>query len=145
MPVNPAHAIPLTHVPRVPHARTRSVSRDSDNKRWLYGGPGRSWLAVLALAAAMAAPLPLPDLLRSRHAVLWHTALLLRPAASRPLGLRLLDCNAAKLMTGKWRAQGTPARTVQTRTQLPKPTVPFVPCCQDHDASAPYCDVCAPA
>eukprot|EP00198_Chlamydomonas_reinhardtii_P008472 XP_001697809.1 predicted protein [Chlamydomonas reinhardtii] len=76
------------------------VSRDSDNKRWLYGGPGRSWLAVLALAAAMAAPLPLPDLLRSRHAVLWHTALLLRPAASRPLGLRLLDCNAAKLMTG---------------------------------------------
>ncbi|KAG2440552.1 hypothetical protein HYH02_010136 [Chlamydomonas schloesseri] len=77
-----------------------SVSRDGDNKRWLYGGPGRSWLAVLVLAAAMAAPLPLPHLLRSRHAVLWHTALLLRPAASRPLGLRLLDCNAAKLITG---------------------------------------------
>ncbi len=49
---------------------------------------------MAALAAAMAAPLLLPALLQSRP--LPHTALLLRPAASRGLGLQLVDWNCAK-------------------------------------------------
>ncbi|KAG2496428.1 hypothetical protein HYH03_005652 [Edaphochlamys debaryana] len=62
----------------------------------LFGSQEATWVALLALGGVMAVPLPLPSMLRSRQ--LLHTALLLRPATSRALGLRLLDLNAAKLL-----------------------------------------------
>ncbi|GIL69282.1 hypothetical protein Vretimale_12600 [Volvox reticuliferus] len=71
-------------------------SRELENLVPSADSRGASWVSLEVLCIAMSAPLALPSLLRSR--LLLHTAIQLRPAVSRSLGLLLLDVNAAKLL-----------------------------------------------
>ncbi|GIL60880.1 hypothetical protein Vafri_15714 [Volvox africanus] len=73
-----------------------SAPRELENLVPSADSRGTSWVSLEILCIAMSAPLALPPLLRSR--LLLHTAIQLRPAVGRSLGLLLLDMNAAKLL-----------------------------------------------
>ncbi|GLC46041.1 hypothetical protein PLESTB_001024700 [Pleodorina starrii] len=90
-------------------SKESNVGQSDSQEAPSFDGMRASCLELGLLAAAMAATLTLPALTRSRH--LLHTALLARPAATRSLGLLLLDVNAAKLLLsvsvgvlGGWRS-----------------------------------------